>query len=52
MDPPPPPPLSTPLLGPAPPISGFLDSCLWFLCCCGLFSCCFPPLYEPGPPPL
>lgn len=50
--PPPPPPLSTPLLGPAPPIGGFLDSCLWFLCCCGLFSCCFPPLYEPGPPPL
>ncbi|KAG4968494.1 hypothetical protein AAZX31_12G164700 [Glycine max] len=52
MDPPSPP--STPLLSPAPPSprGGFMDTCLWFVCCCGLFSCCSPPLFESGPPPL
>ncbi|GMH11978.1 hypothetical protein Nepgr_013819 [Nepenthes gracilis] len=42
-----------PLLAPAPSSGGggFIDSCLWFLCCCGLFTRCCPPLFEPGPPP-
>lgn len=53
MDPPPP---EAPLLAPAPSPpppngGGSLESWLTFLCCCGLFRSCCPPLFEPGPPP-
>ncbi|KAM6578903.1 hypothetical protein CsatB_030740 [Cannabis sativa] len=62
MDPPPPTPppppqpqLTEPLFppSPAPPDGGCFESCLWFLCCCGIFgSCCFSgPLFEAGSPP-
>ncbi|CDP07092.1 unnamed protein product [Coffea canephora] len=54
MDPPPsdPPPSQAPLLSPQTPQSGgCLESFLWFLSCCGLLSCCCPPLFEPWPPP-
>ncbi|XAR59987.1 hypothetical protein NMG60_11033193 [Bertholletia excelsa] len=45
--------LPPPAAPPQPaPDSGLLKFCLWLLCCCGLFTCCCPSLFESGPPPL
>ncbi|KAL4190258.1 hypothetical protein AMTRI_Chr07g23770 [Amborella trichopoda] len=51
-----PPPEAPFLPAPEPPpasggFNGFLGTCLWCLCCCGLFQSCCPPLFEPGPMP-